>query len=99
MFLKKILSFLRIFSTFLFFEYLREKYGIKDIVDISLCDGKREGGGELGRGSWRSCSCTKAFKTYETLNDLHTCRKKILKCKRRRQSKKETAQWHKAVAD
>lgn len=47
MFLKKILSFLRIFSTF-FFEYLREKYGIKDIVDISLCDGKREGGAGKG---------------------------------------------------
>lgn len=48
MFLKKILSFLHIFSTFLFFEYLREKYGIKDIVDISLCDKKREGGAGEG---------------------------------------------------
>lgn len=62
MFLKKILSFLRIFSTFLFFEYLREKYGIKDIVDISLCDGKREGGGSWGGGVGAAAAAQKHLK-------------------------------------
>lgn len=49
-------------------------------------------------GNCRSCSCTKAFKTYETLNDLHTCRKKNDEMQEEA-SKKEAAQWHKTVAD
>lgn len=62
-----------------------------------LCAGK--GGREReGWGNWRSCSSTKAFKTYETLNDLHTCRKKNDEMQEEA-SKKEAAQWHKTVVD
>lgn len=44
---------------------------------------------ERGRGGWRSCSCTKAFKTYETLNDLHTCRKKLWNARGGAQAKRK----------